>query len=108
MYFAAGALTILCTTASQAAPNEAEWNKVVDKAIEFQGVTNANGKLGPGTAQPRGDRRRVTGLLQTGESELLTMRRAPSAHIESLVNPAGAGPEATVQLQNYVTSINVT
>ncbi len=112
LYFAAVALTILCTTASQAAPNEAEWNKVVDKSIEFlKGSQNANGSWGQEPRSRGVTGVVVTGLLQTGK---VSADDAPAAkalaYIESLVNPKGghiAGPEATVQLQNYVTSINV-
>ncbi len=47
LYFAAVALTIPFSTASQAAPKEQDWNKVADKAIEYLKSTQlANGSWG--------------------------------------------------------------
>ncbi|MBO0696810.1 MAG: terpene cyclase/mutase family protein [Zavarzinella sp.] len=89
-----------------------DWDTVVDKAIaSLKASQNADGSWG---APPRN--RGVTGVVITGL--LQTGKVTPDdpvvakglKFIESLVNPkAGhiAGPEAAVQLQNYVTSINV-
>jgi squalene-hopene/tetraprenyl-beta-curcumene cyclase len=102
----------LLTSASQAAPKDEEWNKIVDKSIAFlKASQNANGSWGQ---EPRS--RGVTGVVVTGvlQTGKVGADDAPAAkglaYIESLVYPKGghiAGPEATVQLQNYVTSINV-
>jgi len=105
------AALMICVT-SQAAPKEEEWNKVVDKAIEYLKTTqNPDGSWGK-TLNNRG----VTGVIVTGllESGRVGTDDAPVAKalkfIESLVNvKAGhiAGPDAAPGLQNYVTSINV-
>ncbi len=109
---AASFLVFLLAAESQAAPKEDEWNKVVDKAIEFLKTSqNANGSWGQ-EPRSRGETGVVvTGLLQSGR---VGPDDAPAAqglkYIESLVNVKDghiAGPEAAVGLQNYVTSINV-
>ena len=106
-------LTVLLFTSSvQAEPKEDEWNKVVDKAIEYlKSTQNADGSWGQSPRNRGVTGVIVTGLLQTGR---VGPDDAPVAkaliYIESLVNPkAGhiAGADAAVQLQNYVTSINV-
>ncbi len=108
----ASLVCLLVSTSSFAAPPEAEWNKVVVKAIEHLTSTqNANGSWGQ-EPRSRGETGIiVTGLLQSGK---VTADDAVAAkglqYIESLVNvKAGhiAGPDAVVQLQNYVTSVNV-
>jgi squalene-hopene/tetraprenyl-beta-curcumene cyclase len=105
---------LLCLPASRAAagPSPDEWNRVVDKAIAYvKSTQNPDGSWGQ---EPRS--RGVTGVVVTG---LLQSGRVtpddPSVakalkYIESLVNPKAhhvAGADAQVQLQNYVTSINV-
>ena len=111
-YLFTAAAFLSFSACSYAAPSQAEWNQVVDKAIEYlKSTQNADGSWG---AVPRN--RGVTGIVVTG---LLQTGRvgpddAPVAKglkfIESLVNPkAGhiAGNDAAVNLQNYVTCINV-
>jgi len=105
-------VVLMLTAALHAAPKEAEWNQSVDKAVEYLKTTQAAD--GSWSQAPRN--RGVTGIIVTGL--LQTGRVGTDApvvakgltFIESLVNAkAGhiAGPEATVQLQNYVTSVNV-
>jgi squalene-hopene/tetraprenyl-beta-curcumene cyclase len=105
---------LLCLPASHAAagPSPDEWNRVVDKAIAYvKSTQNPDGSWGQ---EPRS--RGVTGVVVTGL--LQTGRVTPDdpavakalKYIESLVNPKAhhiAGADAQVQLQNYVTSINV-
>src|ERR1700722_10781749 len=111
--FVVAALSILAISSqTHAGPKDEDWNKVVDKSIEFlKSSQNANGSWGQEPRSRGVSGVVVTGLLQTGK---VGADDAPAAsglkYIESLVNvKAGhiAGPEATVQLQNYVTSINV-
>jgi squalene-hopene/tetraprenyl-beta-curcumene cyclase len=92
-------------------PDPKEWDKVVDKAINFfrtkQGADgNWGGKDNPGVTGIV-----VTGLLGTGKvGPKDPMVEKAVKYIESLINQkAGhiAGPDPKVQLQNYVTSINV-
>jgi squalene-hopene/tetraprenyl-beta-curcumene cyclase len=97
--------------AHQTQPDQTLWDNQVDKAVAFLRKSQlADGswssKLSPG----------ITGLVITG---LLRTGKVPAddpmvekglRYIESLINPkAGhiAGPDPKVQLQNYVTSVNV-
>jgi squalene-hopene/tetraprenyl-beta-curcumene cyclase len=92
-------------------PDPAEWNRVVGKAIDF--LKTSQGEKGSWSEDKSPG---VTGIVLTGM--LHTGRVTPSdpvaaralKYIESLVNPkAGhiAGQNPRVQLQNYVTSVNV-
>jgi squalene-hopene/tetraprenyl-beta-curcumene cyclase len=112
-----GAFAILGTALAVAdadkrvGPESQEWNRVVDKGIHF--LAASQGKDGSWS----GDKNRgitgvvLTGLLKTGKvgpEDPMALRALQ--YIESLVNPqAGhiAGRDAKVQLQNYVTSVNV-
>jgi squalene-hopene/tetraprenyl-beta-curcumene cyclase len=107
-----GLLFSMIGSRAAAGPSPDEWNRVVDKAIAYAKSTqNLDGSWGQ---EPRS--RGVTGVVVTG---LLQSGRVtpddPSVakalkYIESLVNPKAhhiAGVDARVQLQNYVTSINV-
>jgi squalene-hopene/tetraprenyl-beta-curcumene cyclase len=89
------------------------WGPMVDKAIAYL-KSSQDAKGGWSTDTNPG----VTGIVVTGL--LRTKKVTPNdpfvakalAYIESLVNPeeghiAGKGPNVKVQLQNYVTSINV-
>ncbi|HEV3260433.1 MAG TPA: prenyltransferase/squalene oxidase repeat-containing protein [Gemmataceae bacterium] len=92
-------------------PDAKEWNTVVDKAIHFLKTSQDaegswSGKRSPGVTGVV-----LTGLLKTGR---VSPRDPVAAHalkyIESLVNTkAGhiAGKSPVVQLQNYVTCVNV-
>lgn len=110
------AIAIACGLAASLAtadggPDQKTWNTVAGKAANYlKGTQDANG--GWSTANSPGVTGIVlTGLLKTGE----VTTKDPVAekalkYIESLVNPEHkhiAGKNAKVQLQNYVTSINV-
>jgi squalene-hopene/tetraprenyl-beta-curcumene cyclase len=95
-----------------AAPKEEDWNAIVDKTIAYLKITqNADGSWGQAPRNRGVTGVIVTGMLQTGKIGADDEPVAKALKfIESLVNAkAGhiAGPEATVQLQNYVTCINV-
>lgn len=107
------ALVGLSSWAAEDKPGSAnkQWDQVVDKAIQFvKNTQDANG--GWSTSKSPGITGVVlTGLLRTGKvtAKDPTAERALK-YIEGLVNPqAGhiAGKDPKVQLQNYVTSINV-
>jgi squalene-hopene/tetraprenyl-beta-curcumene cyclase len=107
-----GLLLWLAASRSVAGPSPDEWNRVVDKAIAYvKSTQNPDGSWGQ---EPRS--RGVTGVVVTGllQSDRVTPDDPSVAkalkYIESLVNPKAhhiAGADAQVQLQNYVTSINV-
>src|SRR5947209_14106121 len=97
--------------AKKAGPDPAEWNAVVDKAIRYLKTSQDeegswSGKQSPGVTGVV-----LTGLLKTGRVSATDPVAAHALkYIESLVNPrAGhiAGKAPKVQLQNYVTSVNV-
>jgi squalene-hopene/tetraprenyl-beta-curcumene cyclase len=110
-FLAAGASLALLPDLGFAA-DSSEWDKVVDKALErLKSTQNPDGSWGQAPRNRGVTGIVVTGVLQTGKAG---PDDAPAAKglkfIESLVNAkAGhiAGPEAAVQLQNYVTCINV-
>jgi squalene-hopene/tetraprenyl-beta-curcumene cyclase len=111
-FLAASASVAFFPRLGYAAPTDAEWNKVVDKAIDFlKAQQNPDGSWGQAPRNRGVTGIVVTGVLQTGKAG---PDDAPVAKglkfIESLVNPkAGhiAGNDAAVGLQNYVTCINV-
>ena len=92
-------------------PDLKTWQAVTEKAIQFaRSSQDANG--GWGTAKSPGITGVVlTGMLRTGLVEAKDPTAAKALkYIESLANPKDkhlAGKDAKVQLQNYVTSINV-
>jgi squalene-hopene/tetraprenyl-beta-curcumene cyclase len=108
---ATGDLGVAAQKAKQLGPDPEVWNKVVDKAIAYlkenQGDDGSwSGKQSPGITGVV-----LTGLLETGRvSPKDPMADKAIKYIEGLINPkAGhiAGKDPKVQLQNYVTSINV-
>ncbi len=91
-------------------PDPKEWEAVVAKAIDFlKGTQDAKG--GWSTNQSPGVTGVVlTGLLKAGMSPKDPVAEKALKYIESLINPKAkhiAGKDPKVQLQNYVTSINV-
>ena len=102
---------LAASLAAAVGPDQKTWDDVANKAANYlKGTQDANG--GWSTAKSPGVTGIVlTGLLKTGE----VTTKDPVAekalkYIESLVNPKSkhiAGKGAKVQLQNYVTSINV-
>jgi squalene-hopene/tetraprenyl-beta-curcumene cyclase len=94
-----------------AAPPAAEWDATVGKGVEFLKSTQEPGGGWSTQRSPGVTGLAVTAMLKTGK---LTPDDKPVAdglrYIESLVNPKDkhiAGKDAKVQLQNYVTSVNV-
>jgi squalene-hopene/tetraprenyl-beta-curcumene cyclase len=109
----AGAAGWLCAPPARAGADPKQWNDTVDKAIAYLRKTQNDdgswGKTGP--QQLGGTGVILTGLLQTGKvGPDDPMVEKGLKYIESLINPkAGhiAGKDPRVQLQNYVTCINV-
>jgi squalene-hopene/tetraprenyl-beta-curcumene cyclase len=94
-----------------AAPPPAQWDQTVDKAIEYLKSTQAeDGSWGKANS-PGITGLALTGMLRTGK----VGPKDPAVerglkYVEGLINPrAGhiAGKDPRVQLQNYVTCINV-
>ena len=92
-------------------PDVKQWNNVVDKAINYLKSSQSENGSWSGNKSPGVTGVILTGLLDTGkvgpDNPLVTHALA---YIESLVNTKAhhiAGKEPSVQLQNYVTSVNV-
>jgi squalene-hopene/tetraprenyl-beta-curcumene cyclase len=110
-------LSLLCVHAQEPAknakvgPKAEEWNKVVDKGVAYLKKNQSRDGSWSGDKNPGVTGIVLTGMLQTGA----VTADDPSAkqalkYIESLINvKAGhiAGQDPKVQLQNYVTSVNV-
>lgn len=103
-------LTAAPAQAPKAGPDQKTWDAVVAKAGQYvKSTQDADG--GWSTAKSPG----VTGVVLTGLLRTGAPAQDPTAakalkYIEGLVNPDKkhiAGKDAKVQLQNYVTSINV-
>jgi squalene-hopene/tetraprenyl-beta-curcumene cyclase len=108
-------LTLVATDPAEArrsqGPDHRTWGTVVDKAINYLKASQAEDGSWSRDKSPGVTGIVLTGMLGTGvvSPEDPVAERALK-YIESLVNPkAGhiAGKDAKVQLQNYVTSINV-
>lgn len=96
---------------SKKGPSAESWNKVVDKAIEYLKTTQA-----PDGSWSKDKNPGITGVVLTGlfETGKISARDPMGAkglkYIESLINPKSghiAGQDPKIQLQNYVTSVNV-
>ncbi len=97
--------------AKKLGPDAGEWNRVVDRAVGY--LRTSQGPEGGWSVgrSPGVTGVALTGMLSTGK----VTAKDPTVekglrYIESLVNPkAGhiAGQDPKVQLQNYVTSVNV-
>ena len=92
-------------------PDPKQWNSVVDKAVKYLKTTQFKDGSWSETRSPGITGIIVTGLLHTGR---VTPDDPIADHglryIESLVNPEAkhiAGKAPKIQLQNYVTSVNV-
>jgi squalene-hopene/tetraprenyl-beta-curcumene cyclase len=92
-------------------PTKDEWQAVVNKAMTYlQSTQKADGDWSESPRNLGVTGVVVTGLLQCNVSPDDEPAAKGLKYIESLVNPkAGhiAGPDAKVNLQNYVTSVNV-
>jgi squalene-hopene/tetraprenyl-beta-curcumene cyclase len=110
--FSASSSTSGAGPTKRVGPDSRQWNSTVDKAIAYMRKTqNADGSWS-GPPHNRGITGViVAGLLSTGKVSLDDpMVEQALKYIESLVNQrAGhiAGQDPKVQLQNYVTSVNV-
>src|SRR5262245_27840097 len=105
------ALLLAILPASAADPEARPWDQTVDRAVKYlRGSQESDGSWS-GRKSPGITGIALTGLLRTGK----VAPHDPAAQkalrfIEGLINPqAGhiAGKDARVQLQNYVTSVNV-
>jgi squalene-hopene/tetraprenyl-beta-curcumene cyclase len=110
---------ILCTSGTVGAadpktrigPDPKQWDQLVEKAITYLRTTQASDGSWSRDRSPGVTGVVLTGLLETGrvsQDDPMVVRGL--GYIESLVNPASghiAGKGARVQLQNYVTSVNV-
>jgi squalene-hopene/tetraprenyl-beta-curcumene cyclase len=98
-------------TAMHAGPAEDQWNGVVDKGINYLKTSQANDGSWSREKSPGVTGVALTGLLSTGKIiPAHPLAERALSYIESLVNTDAkhiAGKDAQVQLQNYVTSINV-
>ena len=96
---------------SGAGPDPQEWDRVVSRAIQFLKSTQGEDGSWSGNRSPGVTGVVLTGLLHTGKvADTDPMAARALGYIESLVNPkAGhiAGRDPKVQLQNYVTCVNV-
>jgi squalene-hopene/tetraprenyl-beta-curcumene cyclase len=92
-------------------PDQKEWDAIVDKAIAYLKKTQGDDGSWSGKESPGVTGIVLTGVLSTGKLGAKDpMVEKGLKYIESLINPkAGhiAGKDPTVQLQNYVTCINV-
>src|SRR5438105_9673269 len=99
------------TSMTNAAPTGEQWNGVVDKAINYLKASQADDGSWSRDKSPGVTGVVLTGVLSTGKiSPEDPLAEKSLRYIESLVNPDAhhiAGKDAHVQLQNYVTSINV-
>jgi squalene-hopene/tetraprenyl-beta-curcumene cyclase len=91
--------------------HEQEWNRVVDKAVAYCKNTQAADGSWSGDKNPGVTGIVLTGMLQTGKVDKKDpMAEKALKYIESLINPKYghiAGKDPKVQLQNYVTCVNV-
>jgi squalene-hopene/tetraprenyl-beta-curcumene cyclase len=94
-----------------AGPDSRQWNTTVDKAIRYLQSSQAEDGSWSREKSPGVTGVVLTGLLGVGKvGPEDPMAVHALKYIESLVNPKAhhiAGKDPTVQLQNYVTSINV-
>jgi squalene-hopene/tetraprenyl-beta-curcumene cyclase len=104
-------LVLALPVSAQSKPTKAEWQAVVDKAIEhLKSTQKADGSWGAAPQNMGVSGIVVTGLLQCGISPDDAPAAKGLAYIETLVNPkAGhiAGNDPRIGLQNYVTCVNV-
>jgi squalene-hopene/tetraprenyl-beta-curcumene cyclase len=110
--FLAVGINLLCACASDAdAPKQQEWDRVTEKAIAYLKTQQAADGSWSEARSPGITGVVLTGMIRTGKLS----PKDPTAerglkYIESLINPkAGhiAGKDPKVQLQNYVTCVNV-
>ena len=104
-------LALALANHSQAGPLAEQWDSVVHKAINHLKTSQASDGSWSREKSPGVTGVALTGLLSTGKlSPDDPVAAKALKYIESLINPDAhhiAGKDAQVQLQNYVTSINV-
>jgi squalene-hopene/tetraprenyl-beta-curcumene cyclase len=102
---------LLADTSKKVGPDPKQWNQIADKAINYLKSTQAEDGSWSEGKSPGVTGVVLTGLLGTGKvgPDHPTAMHALK-YIESLINPEAhhiAGKDPKLQLQNYVTSINV-
>ncbi len=101
----------LAAAPEKPATHDKEWNRTVDKAVAYCKNTQAAEGSWSGNKNPGVTGVVLTGLLQTGKVNAKDpLAEKGLKYVESLINPkAGhiAGQDPKMQLQNYVTSVNV-
>jgi squalene-hopene/tetraprenyl-beta-curcumene cyclase len=106
-----GCLLVAAEPKKTADADAKEWDRVVSRAVEYYKQTQAKDGSWGGKQSMGVTGLALTGLLRTGKvGPKDPVAERALKYIESLINPkAGhiAGQEPKVQLQNYVTSINV-
>jgi squalene-hopene/tetraprenyl-beta-curcumene cyclase len=116
LFLAAVGMAVVALPRSEAQPAEKptkdQWDAVVRKAVAYlKSSQNPDGSWSQSPAGKLGGTGViVTGLLQCGVSPDDEPAARGLKYVEGLVNPqAGhiAGPDAKVNLQNYVTSVNL-
>ncbi len=113
--FAAPALSAAVLLGALAAaadgPKGSEWDRITDKAIAYLKSTQAADGSWSESRSPGITGIVLTGMLRTGKVSPKDPVAEKGLHyIEGLINPAAghiAGKDPKVQLQNYVTSVNV-
>src|SRR5438445_4339768 len=104
-------LVVSLTNIISAGPPPKQWDSVVHKAINYLKTSQASDGSWSREKSPGVTGVALTGLLSTGKlSPDDPVAAKALKYIESLINPDAhhiAGKDAQVQLQNYVTSINV-
>jgi squalene-hopene/tetraprenyl-beta-curcumene cyclase len=96
--------------AKRVGPDQKEWDAVVNKAIEYLKTTQEPGGGWSTANSPGITGVALTGLLKVGVSPKEPIAERALKYVESLINTNAkhiAGADPKVQLQNYVTSINV-
>ncbi|HXG10696.1 MAG TPA: prenyltransferase/squalene oxidase repeat-containing protein [Gemmataceae bacterium] len=108
---AVGALVGGAQPEKKVGPDPQQWDRMVDRAINYLKTSQSDDGSWSGKRSPGITGVVVTGLLRSGKvTPQDPVVEKGLKYIESLVNPkAGhiAGRDPVVQLQNYVTSVNV-
>lgn len=105
------ALPLQSSAQDSKGPDPKTWNETVDKAIKYLQSSQEPGGGWSTAKSPGITGVVVTGLLKTGKvTERDPLADKALQYVENLANPEKkhlAGKDPKVQLQNYVTSINV-
>jgi squalene-hopene/tetraprenyl-beta-curcumene cyclase len=96
--------------AKKLGPDAKQWDDTVDKAVKYLKSTQDKAGSWSGDKSPGVTGIALTGMLRTGTSAKDPTAEKALKYIESLVNAKEghiAGKDPRVQLQNYVTCVNV-